>query len=195
VQGAGTLAGARFRVEDAPSDSQASDQSLVDAAARGDHAAFEALYRRHRDRVAGLAWSLTRDHDLSMDVLQETFAYLVRRLPTLRLSGRLTTFLYPAVKHIVIDMHRRRGRETASGETGAIAEAPQAGADKPAPPDAHEALRRRVDALPDGQREVVVMRFAAGMSLEEIATALGVPLGTVKSRLHHALARLGADGA
>jgi len=56
--------------------------------------------------------------------------------------------------------------------------------------EGNPSLLRAIDALPDGQREVVMMRFGSGMALGDIAMALGVPTGTVKSRLHHALRAL-----
>lgn len=159
-----------------------SDQDLVTRAGRGDHAAFESLYFRYRDWVANLAWRLTADRELSLDILQETFAYLVRRLPTLRLDGRLTTFLYPAVKHLAIDLQKR--------QTRSIAQHAEPPTPARAAPDDQPGLRRAVDALPEGQREVILMRFVSEMSLAEIAAALEIPIGTVKSRLHLALRQL-----
>lgn len=161
------------------------DQELVERAGGGDHAAFETLYYRHRDWVTNLAWRFTHDHDLSLDVLQETFAYLVRRLPTLRLKGRLTTFLYPAVKHVSLDLCRQR-RAAADQTVVQTREAPSTDA---MPADLAD-LHRAVDRLPDGQREVLLMRFVSGMDLAEIALALEIPIGTVKSRLHGVIATL-----
>jgi RNA polymerase sigma-70 factor (ECF subfamily) len=164
------------------------DEELIAAANAGDPRAFEALYRRYRDWVAALALRFTRDPDLALDVLQETFAYLVRKLPSLRLTARMTTFLYPAVKNLSISARRKRGRF--SGDAEALLAIPA----REIAGDQRDDLARVFAILPETHREVLLMRFVDGMSLEEIASALDIPLGTVKSRLHNALETLRADG-
>ena len=82
-----------------------SDGQLIDAINRGAHgggarAAFEVLYRRHRDWVVSLAYRFTGNRDDALDVMQETFIYLLGKFPGLALTAKLTTFLYPVVKHI-----------------------------------------------------------------------------------------------
>jgi len=169
-------------------DDPRTDEELIAAINAGDGAAFEALYRRYRDWVAGLALRFTGDYDLALDVLQETFIYLLEKRPALRLTARLTTFLYPAVKNLSIAARRKRNRH-APGEQGLF--------DLPAregPPDsAREELAAVFSTLPDAQREVLLMRFADDMAIEEIAAALAIPAGTVKSRLHNALKTLRDD--
>lgn len=162
-----------------------SDEELVRLAGRGDAAAFEALYRRHRGLVLGLARRFAGPA-LAADVAQEVFLYLVGRLPELHFHGRLATFLYPVVKHVAAGARRREQR------LGPEREAPESlVAPPPAAPE-DEDLAAALASLPEPQREVVLLRFADGFSLEEIATALAIPAGTVKSRLHHALAALRA---
>ena len=175
-----------------PADTR-SDQELVAAANDGDLAAFETLYRRHRDWVVGLAFRFLRDRDLALDVLQETFAYVLRKIPGLELTARMTTFLYPVVKNLSIRQREKARRARGDAAEEEIERLPAAPAH-----DEREALRRRdlasvVDELPEAQREVVLMRFVDGMKLDEIAEALAVPTGTVKSRLHHALRTLRAS--
>ena len=157
-----------------------SDQALVDAAARGDLAAFDTLYHRHRDWVVRLAFRFTRDHHDSLDVLQDTFAWLLSRLPDLRLSARVTTLLYPVVKNFSIAVLRRRNRFLSDDDLLAALPDP-ARPEEPRPDD----LASVLEALPAPHREVLLMRFLDGMSLSEIALALQLPLGTVKSRLHN----------
>ncbi|HVZ93044.1 MAG TPA: sigma-70 family RNA polymerase sigma factor [Phycisphaerales bacterium] len=146
-------------------------------------AAFETLYRRYREWVWSLACRLCPDSHTAMDVTQETFMYLLRRAPTLKLSGRLTTFLYPAVKHLSIDAVRASKRMR-------IGTGQQAAASPPPPLGGNESLIRVVDSLPEHEREVLLMRYVSGMSLGEIAAALEIPVGTVKSRHHSAVAAL-----
>jgi RNA polymerase sigma-70 factor (ECF subfamily) len=160
-----------------------SDESLIARANRGDADAFEALYLRHRDWVARLAHRFTGDRDEALDVMQETFAYLFGKFPDFILTARLRTFLYPVVRSLSLDRVRRR-RPTV--DVDALADM------LPAPeiPAGASDLHRRVAALPAAQREVVLLRFADDLSLEQISAALDIPLGTVKSRLHHALRTL-----
>src|SRR6185436_18590576 len=78
------------------------DQELVALANQGDARAFELLYWRHRDWVVNLAFRFTRDRDLALDVLQETFLYLLRKFPGFTLTCQLRSLLYPAVRHLAI---------------------------------------------------------------------------------------------
>ena len=150
------------------------DRELIDAFRRGDSAAFETLYRRHRDWAAGLARRICGNREDALDVLQETFAYVAQRAATLDLRAGFRTFLYPVVKHRSID--KKRARRT-------LPEGPE--------PEAPRSVEGAIDAylnqLGEDHAEVIQMRFADGLSLDEIAAALEIPLGTVKSRLHHAL--------
>jgi RNA polymerase sigma-70 factor (ECF subfamily) len=167
-------------------DAAPSDHDLVAAANAGDPAAFDALYHRHKEWVLSLATRFTGDPDQAFDVLQETFLYLFSKFPGFRLTSRLTTFLYPAVKNLSIGA-RRKSLRFMGGDAPAldVLAAPT----PTAPPE----LATVLAALPETHREVVLMRFVDGLALDEIATALSIPLGTVKSRLHNALATLRAD--
>ena len=84
------------------------DAGLVEAINRGDATAFEALYYRYRDWVVRLARRITGNDADALDVLQETFAYLLGKFPGLRLTARMTTFLYPAVKHLSLVARSKR---------------------------------------------------------------------------------------
>ncbi len=166
-----------------------SDHELIELANRGDSDAFEALYFRYRDWVFRLAWRFTGNRADALDVLQETFAYLLGKFPGFELTAAMTTFLYPVVRHTSLTL-RRKNRRFASDDE-ALGEL--------VAPASRETERSRGElaavlaALPDVQRETTLMRFVDGMSLQEIASALDVPLGTVKSRLHHALRALRDD--
>jgi len=166
-----------------------SDAVLVKRANRGDAKAFEQIYHRYRDWVYRLAWRFTGNHQDALDVLQETFAYVLGKFPGFELTAAMTTFLYPVVKHVSLTLRRKSRRfacdEEVLGELAATA--------------SQETERSRSElaaalcVLAENQREILLMRFVDGMSLQEIADALGIPLGTVKSRLHHALKALRDD--
>ena len=163
-----------------------SDEALVEAANRGDHAAFEALYWRYRDWVVRLAMRFTADPNDALDVLQETFAYLLRKLPDLHLTARMTTFLYPVVRNLSIALLRKKRRYVSDDEL-----LRQRAAQPPHDIEASRAdLATALAFLPETHLEVLLARFVDGLTLQEIADALEIPLGTVKSRLHHALRTL-----
>jgi RNA polymerase sigma-70 factor, ECF subfamily len=175
-------------VPDAPPSTEERDRRWIEAILRGDEHAFEELYLAHRDWLFRLALRLTGRHADALDVLQESFAYLLRRLPSLDLRVSLRTFLYPAVQHLSAAARQRAGRAHSDEEALESAPARETGATP-----GREALEAALRRLPDPQREVLLLRFVDGLRLEEIAAALDVPLGTVKSRMHHALAALRAD--
>src|ERR1043165_286425 len=93
-----------------PGSDARSDAALVAAINGGDPGAFETLYYRHRDWVVNLAFRFTGDRDLALDVLQETFLYLLRKFPGFILTCQLRRFLYPAVRHLAIAARRKAGR-------------------------------------------------------------------------------------
>ncbi len=165
----------------------ATDNELMQQADQGDPKAFEALYHRHRDWVYRLAWRFTGNHADALDVLQETFFYLLGKFPGFQLTASLTTFLYPVVKHLSLNLRRRRSGEPTDDDI--LLSLP----DPAGPPTSRTELAAALAALPTEQREVVLMRFLDDMSLEEISQALQVPAGTVKSRLHRALDALRRD--
>jgi RNA polymerase sigma-70 factor (ECF subfamily) len=160
------------------------DQQLVDAINAGDDKAFEVLYRRHRDWVVQLAYRFTGQRDDALDVAQDAFMYLLGKFPGFRLSAKLTTFLYPAVKHIAI-RKRDRSRRHVSDEN----------VPEPLfiPADPGDDLAQVVALLPAEMAETLLLRFVDDMTLDEIAAAMDVPPGTVKSRLHRAIAQLRED--
>jgi RNA polymerase sigma-70 factor (ECF subfamily) len=165
------------------------DPELIAAINGGDAAAFEALYHRYRDWVVHLAARLTGDENLALDVLQETFLYVLKKFPGFRLTAQFKSFLYPAVRNLSIAA-RRKAKRLQSDETEL-----QSLADTAAPsgPAALGDLALALDGLPAEQREVLLLRFVDGLSLAEVAEAMDIPLGTVKSRLHNGLATLRRD--
>ncbi|MEE9391469.1 MAG: sigma-70 family RNA polymerase sigma factor [Planctomycetota bacterium] len=176
------------------------DQELLRRLARGDEAAFEQLYARHRVFVLSIARRYTQQEEDALDVMQEVFSWLIRRAGSIDLRAKLTTLLFPVIRHQAIDLLRRRRRraETTAGsfdqegESGFLDQFP-APPQRPEPGSSREALAEVLARLPSAQREVLLLRFVDGLELDEIAAALAVPAGTVKSRLHYALAQLRED--
>lgn len=153
----------------------------------GAREAFVVLYERHRDFVHAVAWRMLGDGDLAAEALQEVFLHWLGRFPGFELRARVTTYLYPVVRNVSIEIARRRRRAmripVVTADASAAGPVPSSEAD----PEVAALLAR----LSAGQQEVVLLRFAHGLELHEIAVALEIPLGTVKSRLHAAMTRLG----
>ena len=166
-----------------------SDQELIELANGGDPDAFEALYHRYRDWVYRLAWRFTGNGQDALDVLQETFTYLLGKFPGFELTAAMTTFLYPVVKHLSAAIRSKNRRFESDEEV--LTEL--ASAESQETELSRSELAGVLTILPDAQREVLLMRFIDAMSLQEIAEVLDIPLGTVKSRLHNALQTLRND--
>jgi len=169
------------------------ERALVDAANRGEASAFEELYHAHRDQVFRLATRFTATHADALDVLQETFVHLWRRFPGFSLEGRLASFLYPVVLNAARNAGRKARRTAHTDEALDQLAAPPGAPGEPGAGDPREELTLVLAALPEGQREVLLLRFVDDLELAEIAAALSIPLGTVKSRLHQALGKLRED--
>jgi len=139
--------------------------------------------------VTALAFRFTNSQDDALDVLQETFAYFYGKFPGFTLTASLRSFLFPVVKHSSIAVIRRRRGVV---DLDAYREERQLtpALDWGQPAASTGDLERMIAKLPEGQREVVWLRFGLDFRLDEIAKALGIPLGTVKSRLHNALRSL-----
>jgi RNA polymerase sigma-70 factor (ECF subfamily) len=170
-----------------------SDHDLIAALNAGDAAAFDALYYRYRDRILRLAYRFTANHADAQDVLQETFAYLYRKFPGFRLTASMTTFLYPVVRNLSLELIRKkRTATTTTTSADVLDEMPGFAA---APEEAHTRanLAAAMANLSPEHRQTVLLRFVDDLAMDEIAAVMAVPVGTVKSRLHHAIAAMRAD--
>lgn len=154
----------------------------MDAANGGDSGALSALYLRHREWAVSLAYRFSGEREQALDCVQEAFVYWFSKFPGFELRARVTTFLYPVIRNTALAARRKRRREAGEEGLGAFVaeESRGVGAE----------LAAAVGKLPEGQREVLLMRVVDEMSVSEISLALGIPEGTVKSRLHHAVGAL-----
>jgi RNA polymerase sigma-70 factor (ECF subfamily) len=172
-----------------------SDRELVSRANEGDGEAFAVLYERYRDWIVAVAHRLSRDREVALDALQEVMRYWLAKFTRpgepFVLAADVKSFLYPAIRSVVIDVARRQRRDRAGLE--GLAALPERGAPRRDAPPAGDALGRALQALPEGQREVLLLHYGDGLPLAAIAEALGMPLGTVKSRLGLGLQALRND--
>ena len=160
------------------------DAELIARVNAGDASAFDILYYRHRDWAARLARRFTGNDADALDVLQNTFVYLYRKFPGFELTASLRTLLWTVVRSESLMVVRRRKRSLAIDERALDLPA------KPQAADQNDELSALLTSLSDEHRQVILMRFVDDLSTDEIAAALSIPPGTVKSRLHHAIAQL-----
>jgi len=165
-------------------------RELVELARNGDREAFSALAASVVDRLYATAVLILRDHSLADDATQETIVRAWRDLPSLRDPDRFDAWLRRLLLNACRDEGRRQRRRRPEMTLLPIHE--------PAVGDAsvmladRDALERGFRRLTPDHRAVVVLHHYLGLSLPEVADATGVPLGTAKSRLHHATRALRA---
>jgi RNA polymerase sigma-70 factor (ECF subfamily) len=161
----------------------------IAAAAAGDVAAFERLYRQFSPRVYGLCLRLTGQREAAEDCTQDSFVAAWRALSRFEQRSRFSTWLHQIAVNCV--MSRRRGLrfeyEVAEPVLG-LPDRPDPGSGAP-PLD----LERGIAALPEGARHVLVLVGIYGYSHAEAAAALGIAAGTCKAQLHRARLLLTAN--
>jgi RNA polymerase sigma-70 factor (ECF subfamily) len=160
------------------------DRSLVLAARSGDEEAFASLARGSADRLFAIAHRILRDVDLADDAVQQTLIKAWQELPGLREAQRFEAWLHRILVHVCYAEARRARRWSVNVRVMPV--------DGPATRDTtldvivRDTLDRGFRRLPPEQRAIFVFHHYLGLTLGEIADTLGVPLGTVKSRLHYA---------
>ncbi|HZS31708.1 MAG TPA: sigma-70 family RNA polymerase sigma factor [Gaiellaceae bacterium] len=169
---------------------ETSDAELLVRVGKRDRAAFELLYRRYVHSVFGLALRRLRDRGHAEDAVQEVFAAVWRSAGSYRPErGPAGGWLYTVARNAIVDRLRRSGPAT-EGELPELV-SPESGPDRQAE-ESHTAwqIHRALEELPPREREVIELAYWGEMSQSEVATFLGLPLGTVKTRTRSGLARL-----
>jgi len=166
-------------------------QELVQRAMRGDHDAFAALAGGALDRLDGAARLILRDPDIAKDAVQETLVRAWRDLPTLRDPERFDAWLHRLFVRSCMDEARRRTRHRLHVELAPLISTP-VGDHASATADRDE-LQRGFDRLDPASRAVIVLHHYLDLPLRDVAVLLGLPMGTVKSRLHRALREMRAS--
>jgi RNA polymerase sigma-70 factor (ECF subfamily) len=152
-----------------------------------DNIAFAGLVRKYQGMVYSIAWNYLHNHASAEEIAQESFLELHRRLDRIESEDHAMRFLRKVAAHRSVDEGRRTRHWPRVGLDGV----PEPGVmQTQKDPRLGELLAKLVAALPDRARMVVVLRYQEEMEPGEIAEALGIPLGTVKSSLHRALAVL-----
>lgn len=164
------------------------DVELVELARAGDRPAFDALLRRHDDRMRGLAYRLMADRYAMDDALQEAYLKAFKGLHRFRAGSDFGTWLYRITYNACIDELRKRKRTPLSLVDPLDPESRRPGPERIV--SASETVRSALAELPVDQRVTVVLVDGEGFDHREAAEILGVAPGTVASRLHRARAAL-----
>src|SRR5215208_4525126 len=160
------------------------DRDLVEAAAKGDRAAYVALISSRADRLFAIAQRILRDVDRAEDALQDALVIAWRDLRGLRDPDRFDAWLNRVLVNVCITQAARERRRTTNLRVLPV--------DGPAAPDElvsvadRDLLDRGFRRLAPDQRAILVLHHYLGYAPSEIAENLGIPAGTARSRLHHA---------
>jgi RNA polymerase sigma factor (sigma-70 family) len=160
-------------------------RDLVERAKRGDHDAFATLAGDAIARLDAAARLILRDPELARDGVQDGYLRAWRTLPALRDPDRFDAWLRRLIVHSCIDIMRRRRHRAIEVDLTPIDVA--GGGDFTSTIVDRDLVEEALRHLDPEWRAVVVMHYFLGMPLPEVATALGIPLGTAKSRLHRSI--------
>jgi RNA polymerase sigma-70 factor (ECF subfamily) len=177
--------------------SSSSDAALLGRARAGDAEAFGLLVERHQDYIYNAVYHLVGSDHEAEDIAQQVFVLAYGNLGRFRGQAKFSTWLYGIMLNTVRTYWRRqKGRATLSLDDAADDEQHAASLDPPddgpGPPEVStrreqvQAVREAIASLDEELREIVVLRDIRGLSYDELAESLGLPAGTVKSRLHRA---------
>jgi RNA polymerase sigma-70 factor (ECF subfamily) len=164
---------------------EVSTETLVERAQAGDGQAFEALYRRLVGRIYALCLRMSRDAQRAEELTQDVFVRAWERMGSFRGDSKFSTWLHRLAVNVVLQAGRSRGRRESREE---LVEDPgrYLRRVKEAMPGTRLDLERAIAELPEGAREVLVLRDIQGFKYQEIADMQGVALGTVKAQIHRA---------
>ena len=176
------------------------DRELLARAQAGDMSAFEALVGRHEEKVYGLALRMTRSEADAAEIAQDTFLSAYQHLNEFRGEAAFGSWVHRiAANNALMRLRRQKVLDIVSDDLagpeftdrGSLAEVPESdwskrADDKILDEELGRAIREATDALPEGYREVFLLKDLEGLSYEEISEMVGISIPAVKSRLHRA---------
>lgn len=172
------------------------DDELVKLFARGDNKAFDTLLKRHQTRVFWYIYSIVKNRDVADDLFQETFVKAITTIKQQRYSesGKFSAWISRIAHNLIIDYYRQEKSENLvsadDGEVDVLNRKDLADInieDVLVSEQIHADVRRIIEALPENQREVLLMRYYRDMSFKEIAEATEVSINTALGRMRYAI--------
>jgi len=174
----------------------AEDGMLIERARKGDRSAFDDLVYKYESRAYQYAYRLTSSAEEAGDIVADAFIRVYGALANFKQRSSFSTWLYRIITNCFLDLRKREKNRPVSlesalstddGEMERQIEDPNAASDEQVERNERERLMMAaVAVLPEYQRAMITMYHAEGLSYEEIAEALDLPIGTVKSRLNRA---------
>lgn len=178
--------------------SREEDLAVVEAVLAGDTAAYRGLVEKYQNRVYSLVYGVVRNREDARDLTQDAFVKAFNNLKTFRTEASFYTWLYRIAMNVGIDfVRKKKRRKTSAGFDEDIASRDQEGgidevhhADSPSKNLERKQLYGRImdalETLPEDQKQVILLRELEGLSYKEIGEVMGIPEGTVMSRLFYA---------
>lgn len=175
---------------DSPATQPATPDSLIQECLNGNQAAWETIVRQHWRKVFNVAYKFVGKHDEAEDLTQDIFLKIFKALHSFDRRANFQTWIISIARNLCIDHYRsvRKERETIAREVDMADLSPASSDASPLKQleqsDLRELLRRALDQLPETLKTAVVLRDLHELSYQEIAERLGLPEGTVKSRIN-----------
>ena len=166
------------------------DDQLVEACRRGDAQAFQELVERHKGLVFALIARSVPDRNRAEDLAQDVFLRIYRGLPYFRGESRLSTWVYRIVANVCSHEQTRRGAPASLDDDRQQPVLPGAADRQFSDLELRERLEKAIARLPANQRLLVAAHYLEGVRYEELAEALNLPIGTVKTHLYRAKQQL-----
>ena len=178
-----------------------SDMELVERIRSGDRQAYQGLVEKYQQRVYTIAYGVLHNREDALDVSQDVFIKAYRKLKNFRGASSYYTWLYRITVNMAIDHQRRRKNivEVEYDERIGGDEESDTQSRTPQPENPAEALERKelnqlimgaIQALPEEQKTILLLREVEGLSYEEIAEVTRISMGTVMSRIHYGRKKL-----
>ncbi|HTQ11924.1 MAG TPA: sigma-70 family RNA polymerase sigma factor [Fimbriimonadaceae bacterium] len=170
---------------------------LIERSRHGDHRAFDQLISKHKQRAYQYAFRLTRDPEEAADIVADAFHRMYRALDNFKGDSAFTTWMFRIATNCFLDIRKKKRSKpaislestvlTSDGEVSFQFEDTTANPhEKAERAEVMSAVQTAIAMLPDYQRAIILMYHSEMLSYEEIAQALDLPIGTVKSRLNRA---------
>lgn len=179
-----------------------SDEQLIKQCSKGNHEAFDMLFKKYSRPLTYFIFQIIRDHDRSQDIFQDTFIKVLERADQFNDSYRFSTWIYRIAMNLSINELRKRKREngirhfpgTTDNKTDPFDSFDSGNEKDPLEKAELKDLSSKVDCalrkLPDPKRIAFILKFHHNLSYEEIAGIMECSTGTVKSRIHYAVEQL-----
>lgn len=169
----------------------AGERALIERCRAGDENAFQELVDRNKDLVFALIARTVQDRSRAEDLAQEVFLRVHRGLPYFRGEARLSTWIYRIVANVCLQSHPRGAAVVSLDETQAKGDRLPSTVDRQfGDLELRDRLEKAISRLPTNYRLLIAAHYLQGVQYEELAEAMELPLGTVKTQLHRAKQQL-----